>query len=56
LADTGNVVIVPITYPARHAASLRDETRADYDAGNELLDQAMLAQATLCDEAGKLLP
>jgi hypothetical protein len=32
-----------------------DETRAEYDIGSELLDQAMLAQAILCDEVAKLL-
>jgi hypothetical protein len=35
--------------------SLWDETCTEYDIGSELLDQAMLAQAILCDEVAKLL-
>lgn len=36
--------------------SLWDETCAEYDLGSELLDQAMLAEAILCEEVEKLLP
>jgi hypothetical protein len=54
----GQLIARQIQDAAQAAAvmSLWDDTRDVYDIGNELLDPAMLAQAILCDEAGKLLP
>jgi hypothetical protein len=36
--------------------SLQDDTHAEYDIGNKLLDRAMLDRAILCGEVSKLLP
>jgi len=54
----GQLIAGQIQEAAQAAAAMsrRGDTHAEYDIGNELLDQAMLAQAILCNEVSRLLP
>jgi hypothetical protein len=54
----GQLIAGQIQEAAQAAAAMSrwGDTHAEYDIGNELLDQAMLAQAMLCNEVSRLLP